>query len=316
MEALSLTDKDVLPFHIIINENAGTVLSMGQDALTALINETLGNRVQDINYVQGKGMAKALAAVLENKKGHILVGGGDGTIASCASLLIKDKVPFGILPLGTMNLLARDLNIPVDIKAALESYKHCKLLEIDAGRINDYIFLCNVAVGLIPEASILREETRKTPSLGSWSNLVAAVFQGLDKSNRRRFRLRHHNRRHVVNGNVLVIANNAYADSAGLPSDRLHRNVLTDGQLAVYSAGPSSFVGTLRLLLKLAVGLNWQKDEAVHRFFAKNLQLESRKKTIMVAIDGEPMNVKAPARIEILPQALPLLVPDEAAVNG
>jgi diacylglycerol kinase (ATP) len=49
----------------------------------------------------------------------VIAAGGDGTVRSCAEGLAGTDVPMGIVPLGTGNLLARTLGIPVHPKAAL-----------------------------------------------------------------------------------------------------------------------------------------------------------------------------------------------------
>ena len=50
----------------------------------------------------------------------LVIAGGDGTIACAAQQIVGTDVTLGILPFGTMNLLAVDLGIPVgNIAAAM-----------------------------------------------------------------------------------------------------------------------------------------------------------------------------------------------------
>ncbi|MDO5747607.1 MAG: diacylglycerol kinase family protein [Actinomycetaceae bacterium] len=51
---------------------------------------------------------------LENNASLIVCAGGDGTVRKVAGQICHHKVPMSIIPLGTGNLLARNLGLPVD----------------------------------------------------------------------------------------------------------------------------------------------------------------------------------------------------------
>ena len=71
-----------------------------------------------MRVVPPKQLPAALIAAAETSD-EIWVGGGDGTLRSAAELVMKRDGVLGVLPLGTMNLLARDLNIPLEIEQAV-----------------------------------------------------------------------------------------------------------------------------------------------------------------------------------------------------
>ncbi len=305
------------PLHIVINKNSGTVLNKGEDWIRDRIDTILSGKTGDIHMVEGKDITGILESLMARNDGDILIGGGDGTIAACAHLFMnqevddkedRDKIAFGVLPLGTMNLLAGDLGVPSDPEEAMTAYHSLKTMQIDVASVNGHYFLCNAAIGMIPEASIAREEVRKSPSLSSWSSLAAAIVGGLDQSMRRSMRITINNRHKKIRTNVLVVANNAYTMAPTSASERLKRESLRDGLLAVYSARPRALFAAFRLLARLVTG-GWQADPAIHRFHVRQMRVTLEDKTTMLALDGEPIEMQSPLSFEIHPRALNLLIP-------
>jgi YegS/Rv2252/BmrU family lipid kinase len=74
---------------------------------------------------------------------HVLVWGGDGTVRRCIDTIVGDgldHVSVGILPAGTANLLAKNLNIPIDLEAAVDIALHGQPAAIDVGVMNGEYF--------------------------------------------------------------------------------------------------------------------------------------------------------------------------------
>lgn len=66
----------------------------------------------------------------------VVVAGGDGTVHMVGEHLVKSGIPLGILPAGSGNGLAKDLDIPIDIPQALDVVKAFKPKKIDTLKIN------------------------------------------------------------------------------------------------------------------------------------------------------------------------------------
>jgi YegS/Rv2252/BmrU family lipid kinase len=83
----------------------------------------------------------------------IVVGGGDGTLNAAAAGIARLKRPLGVLPLGTANDLARTLEIPADLDAAMRIIAGGKIRSIDVGLVNDVMFFNVASVGLSTQLS-------------------------------------------------------------------------------------------------------------------------------------------------------------------
>ena len=116
----------------------------------------------------GKTMAQQAA---RDGAEMIIAAGGDGTLHAVASGVINTGSTLGILPLGTMNNIARSLKIPEDIERACEIIATGETSQIDVGRINDTIFLevagAGLEAALFPAAEELKskESYRHSPAL-------------------------------------------------------------------------------------------------------------------------------------------------------
>ena len=84
----------------------------------------------------------------------IVACGGDGTINEVASCLVNTNITLGIIPLGSGNGLASNLNIPMIIEQAIALIKTGIVKKIDVGRINDHYFFSNTGIGI--DAQVIR----------------------------------------------------------------------------------------------------------------------------------------------------------------
>jgi diacylglycerol kinase family enzyme len=238
-----------------------------------------------------------------------LVGGGDVTIAAAASLHMELDKPFGILPMGTMNLLARDLGVPsvLEHENIFDLYKYSCIRAIDVGMANDRPFLCCAAIGTIPEASLFREKIRHVPDVLMVPRLTAYVMERMDVAHMRSLQIQAGGKEMSVQTSALVISNNRFAHSADA-AHRLAKNSLQDGTLGIYCASPQSLFERIRLLLNLQQG-KLETEPSVQETQATSVYVQTENEEELVSIDGEPVTLKTPLSFRILSGALKIITP-------
>jgi diacylglycerol kinase family enzyme len=78
----------------------------------------------------------------------VLACGGDGTVTACAEGVAGTGVPLAIIPMGTGNLLARNIGLPMGLDEALAVALGGIQQPIDAGRVNEALFVVMAGLGL------------------------------------------------------------------------------------------------------------------------------------------------------------------------
>ncbi len=120
-------------------------------------------------------LAALLAPRLRGGVDLIIAAGGDGTIADIASALPPDGPPVGILPMGTGNVLVRELGIPLDLdKAAALLAGQYAIRYLDLLRVAERAYLISVSVGL--SARAMTETTPSRKKIFGKSSYLVTLF--------------------------------------------------------------------------------------------------------------------------------------------
>jgi YegS/Rv2252/BmrU family lipid kinase len=95
----------------------------------------------------------AKEAAMQEYEGVFCMG-GDGTLNETVNGLAQANKPikFGFIPLGTVNDLARALQMPLHPEQAIAMLKNSKIAAVDIGKANDRYFVNTIAAGVMPEA--------------------------------------------------------------------------------------------------------------------------------------------------------------------
>ena len=259
----------------------------------------------DVEYVaRGVNLADKAREAVTQGHGIVVAGGGDGTLSATASALVGTDVTFGVLPVGTLNHFARDLNVPLDIDAAAGVVCSGQETYVDVAEVNGKTFLNNSILGLYPIFRFLRAEAERKglPRKLALLWAIAGAF----------YRYPFLTLRFLVKGREIVrrtpyvlIANNEHAMEGWQLGAR---RSIREGKLWIYVLRPKSRLGLLGVLLKLLIGRFTARNH-FDVFSAEEVYVEARSKRIGVALDGEITVMHTPLRYRSLPSSLKVLVP-------
>ena len=136
----------------------------------------------DLYQTTGKADAEAVNQLYKKSRyDRVLVGGGDGTIKMVCESLWGEQVIIGILPLGSANGLATDLDIPPDLEESLPVALGQHIKQIDSICINRSKCLHLSDLGLNAEL-VKRYEASKTRGKLGYALLLIPTLIGFNKN--------------------------------------------------------------------------------------------------------------------------------------
>jgi YegS/Rv2252/BmrU family lipid kinase len=130
------------------------------------------------------GAGQAAAAIADGAR-LVLVCGGDGTVAACAGALAGTEVAMAVVPVGTGNLLARNLGIPLELSEALEVAFGPDERVIDVLEAGDQRFV--VMAGLGFDAALIRDTDDELKDRLGWLAYLGGMAKALRRSPHARF---------------------------------------------------------------------------------------------------------------------------------
>jgi YegS/Rv2252/BmrU family lipid kinase len=288
----------------VINSTAGAPMD---GAAAKRLHEIIESRKLNwqICLARDGSEISALARRAAQSEANVVVaGGGDGTLSEVASHLAGTEKLFGVLPLGTLNHFAKDLDIPLELSAAVDNVAAGNTVAVDVGEVNGRVFLNNSSIGLYPRVVAQREAQRKY-GRSKWIALFSAAFRALRQYAAFRVYVTADGKRFTRRTPILFVGNNEYQIEG---RDLGARHCLNSGRLCLYVLHHTGPWGLLKFALRALLRRAWRiKDfDALH---ARAIDVELRRAKTRVAIDGELFTMDTPLRYRIRQGALKVIVP-------
>ncbi len=161
-----MTPEPALKFLFLINPISGGKQKDDHETAIKKHFETLPHSIEFF-LLDGKNDAQQLQQTLEKVKPHkVIAVGGDGTVSLAAKKILGTEMQLGIIPAGSANGMARELDIPLNITDALNVVVANNVKKADAILINKEVCLHLGDIGLNARLIKYFEEGNKRGKLG------------------------------------------------------------------------------------------------------------------------------------------------------
>lgn len=248
----------------------------------------------------------AREAVRDNFK-FVITAGGDGTVNEVAKELINTDTILGIIPFGSGNGLARDLNIPLDASKAINIIREGNIRTIDYGSANGNIFFCTCGVGFDAFISDRFAEDKKRGPLGYVRNIVEGVIEFKSE----KYKIIHdegelHEKAFLLTcANASQYGNEAYiAPYADMEDGKMNVSILKP-------LNPNEIPQTtFQLFTK-----NIDKNSKMISLLTNQLTIVREKEGVM-HVDGEPLESGKEINVKIFSKGLKVFAPNNVSKSG
>jgi YegS/Rv2252/BmrU family lipid kinase len=297
-----------MPAHpaVIINASSGTDDKKETRERLAEVFASRGIEARISLAESGEEIINLARRAVEDKCQPIIAGGGDGTINAVASIVLDTDRTLGVLPLGTLNHFAKDLNIPLDVENALLVCLEGREAKVDVGEVNGQFFLNNSSLGLYPSIVRHREKQQQRLGRGKWPAFIWATLSVLKRYPFLSVRLSTDDQRLIRHTPFVFVGNNEYEmESFNVGA----RSCIDAGQLSLYVTHRTGRLGLLRLAWRALFG-GLRDEQDFDAMCTKEIWIETRRpKRLRVATDGEVTIMTTPLHYRVRPGALSVLVP-------
>ena len=238
-----------------------------------------------------------------------IIGGGDGTLNAAAPALVEARLPFGILPLGTANDLARSLGLPLDPLAAARLIPTAQVHPVDLGWVNGHYYFNVASVGF--SAELAGELTAESKQRWGVLGYGVAAWRVLRRVRPFTVTVEHGDGTVEKITTIQVSVGNGRHYGGGMTV--ADTATVDDGKLDFYSLEIDHWWRLLALLPALRRGTHGRAQD-VRAFHTREIRITT-KRPRPVNTDGE-LTTHTPAHFKVFPKILQVYAPAPADRPG
>jgi len=241
--------------------------------------------------------------------------GGDGTVGQVASGLVGSETALGILPAGTMNVFGMEIGLQPfawnrlwALDENIRLLAHSPIHMVDVGRCNDKHFLMWSGMGLDAvtigqiEPRLRVDKFFTVPIYAAQAVINATTWKGQE--------LQFWVDGQEISGQFLMaVVSNIHKYIGGLVT-LSPDTYLDDGLMDLWLFPGSTMEETVRHALEVATQQH-VSSKSIQRISFRQLRVESSS-PLFLQMDGDPVPATNQLEIEVLPRALPLIIPERS----
>ncbi|MBK5196570.1 MAG: diacylglycerol kinase family lipid kinase, partial [Proteiniphilum sp.] len=232
---------------------------------------------------------------VKNGFNYVLTAGGDGTVNEVAKVLVNTGTTLGIIPFGSGNGLARELDIPMDPEKAIDIILNGNSRTIDYGVANEHIFFCTCGFGFDAFISDRFAEEKKRGPLGYVRNILESAVDFKSEE----YEITHDEGTITERAFVLTCANaSQYGNEAYIAPGAS----MDDGKMNVSILKPLNALEIPQTTLQLFTK-NIDKNSKMTTLITRELTIK-RAKAGLMHVDGEPVQTDKDVNVKIVHKGL------------
>ncbi len=294
---------------IILNPKSGAHKAEETHAEIEQVFRESGRKFH-ISLAAGEDL-KRLAKRRATDECEILVAaGGDGTICCVAEVALAEGKTLGVIPLGTFNYFAKNLDIPLEPAEAARVVLEGETARAPVLDLNGRLILNNTSIGIHPAVLLKRRRLYRRWGRSQITAYLSVVMTAFQPPPRLRVRLATDEGKLVRETPLVMICSNAFQmEGFALAGEEC----LAEGKFALYVARMAGRLTIFRLgwrtlLRRLRPGVDYDV------ICTSDVTIETlRHRRFRAAVDGELERLESPLHFQLGDQALRVLRPRKNA---
>ncbi|MGO4673942.1 diacylglycerol kinase family protein [Bosea sp. 2YAB26] len=288
---------------VIVNARAGTVLAAGPEAFAARIEAAFHAHdcKAEVRLVPPRELHHALSTAIADAAATPVIAGGDGTINGVLPVLLQAGRPVGVLPLGTVNILGRDLGLIGTLEGQIEALCTGVPVTMDIGRVNDRLFHSISGMGFFSLMAREREYARRRFPFSRAVAFAVAATRSILFTRAITVDIRIGQERRQVEADAVLVTINSF------DGPEWRRSKLDGGVFEVHILNAGGLLSRTKAALSVASG-HWRSSQNLTSYTGDEVTLTRRdKKRGHITFDGEVERKAGELRYRLLPKAVRII---------